>query len=198
MKSARTARAATYHHGALREAVLAEATRLVDESGPGALGLRELGRRLGVSHAAVHHHFHTLDDLARALSAAWFGDLDRVLERATTTDAPPLQRFEALGLAYVRYAIAHPHRYQLQFRGGPDGLVREADPSFFRVMTTVAACTAVAKRPIDPMVATLMAWSTMHGLAMLWIDGALRKRFDTGGVDALAAKIGAMASQILR
>src|SRR5215510_9998686 len=52
-------RSAAYHHGHLREAVLTAAAELVDEGEP--LGLRELGRRVGVSHAAVHHHFPTVD-----------------------------------------------------------------------------------------------------------------------------------------
>ena len=179
-----------YHHGSLREAVLAEATALVDAGEP--LVLRELGRRLDVSHTAVHHHFPSVDTLADALAATWFGDLDRAMASAVD-DLPPartLDRFRALGVAYVRYALANPHRYRLQFRGG---LVPEADASFRRVLEAVVAC----RRPVDAVTMTTLAWSAMHGLAMLWIDGAFRTRLDRRGVEALTAQITSLLSKLL-
>src|ERR1051326_4997124 len=86
------------------------------------LGLRELGRRLGVSHTAVHHHFPSVDALANALAAIWFAALDRAMGAAADAippnraprvigriarDAPShaIQRFRALGVGYVRYAL---------------------------------------------------------------------------------------------
>ena len=188
---------ASYHHGDLRAAALAAATALVDAGEP--LGLRELGRRVGVSHAAIHHHFPTVDGVAGALAAAWFVDLDRAMARgAEQVPADrPLERFRALGVAYVRYALAHPHRYRLQFRGGSVGLVREADASFQRVLEAVQACAAAAGRAVDPLVTTVLAWSAMHGLAMLWLDGAFRKRLDKRGVAALAERIAELISQLL-
>lgn len=89
----------------------------------------------------------------------------------------PLERFRALGVGYVRYAIAHPHRYRMQFR---------------RVLAAVIACGG----KVDPMTTTMLAWSAMHGLAMLWIDGALRARLDRAGIDALAAAVAKLISQL--
>jgi len=198
MMTRRKPRRAGYHHGRLRETTIDEAVSLVDEGGPEALGLRELGRRLGVSHTAIHHHFPTVEDLAKELVAMWFRDLDRAM--AAAVDPIPrtrtIDRFCALGVGYVRYAIANPHRYRMQFRGAT-GLVREADASFLRVLETVVACGPTAGRPIDPMVTTMLAWSAMHGLAMLWIDGALRDRLDRDGIDTLAQKVAALISQLL-
>jgi AcrR family transcriptional regulator len=195
----RRARAASYHHGNLREAVLESAVALVDDEGVAALGVRELGRRLGVSHAAIRHHFPSADDLAAALAARWFVDLDRAMAAAAERVPPKqaIERFRALGIGYVQYAIAHPHRYRLQFRGGTKGLVPEADASFLRVLEVVVACAPSASRPIDPMVTTILAWSAMHGLAMLWIDGALHGRFDRKGVDMLTERITASISLLL-
>lgn len=194
-----TRRARAYHHGHLREAVLEEAVALVDDGEP--LGLRELGRRLGVSHAAVHHHFPSVDGLARELAARWFGDLDHAMAAAIAElpETKPLERFRALGVAYVRYAIDHPYRYQLQFRGGGDdgGLVPEADASFRRVLDAVVACAANASRKIDPLATTTLAWSAMHGLATLWLDGAFKKHLGRGGIDALASRIAHLISQLL-
>jgi AcrR family transcriptional regulator len=184
---------APYHHGHLRDAVLAEAAALVDSGEP--LGLRELGRRLGVSHTAVHHHFPSADALADALATIWFEDLDRAMA-AGVADLPPartLDRFRSLGLAYVRYALTHPHRYRLQFRGGPSGIVAGADASFRRVLEAVVAC----RRPVDAVVLTTLAWAAMHGLAMLWIDGAFRDRLDRRGIEALTEQIATLISQLL-
>lgn len=194
----RRPRRAGYHHGRLREAVLEEAAALVDEAGPEGLGLRELGRRIGVSHAAIHHHFPAVDGLAAALTASWFVDLDRAMA-AAVEDLPParaLDRFRALGVGYVHYAALHPHRYRMLFRP-PNGLAPEADASFRRVLEAVVACAPHAPRPVDPMTMTLLAWSAMHGLAMLWIDGALRDRLDPGGPEGLARKLAALISQLL-
>jgi AcrR family transcriptional regulator len=181
----------------LRNAALATARDLVDAGEP--LGLRELGRQLGVSHAAIHHHFPTVDGLAAELCATWFADLDRAMAHAVDRVAPsqPLARFRALGLGYVRYALAYPHRYRLLFRAGPSGLVREADASFKRVLDAVVACAQHAGRPVDPLAMTVLAWSAMHGLAMLWLDGAFRNRLERPGIDALAERMSQLISQLL-
>ena len=52
-------------------------------------------------------------------------------------------------------------------------------------------------RPIDPITTTVLAWSAMHGLAMLWLDGAFRKRLDRPGIDALTERIAQLISQLL-
>ena len=183
----------SYHHGHLRDAVLAEAVALVDAGEP--LGLRELGRRLGVSHAAVHHHFPSVDGLAGELAARWFGDLDRAMAAAVEgiPAARAVERFCALGVGYVGYALAHPHRYRLQFRGAT-GLPPDADASFRRVLEAVVAC----RRAVDPLVMTTLAWSAMHGLASLWIDGALRSRLDRRGMDALVERVTQLIGQLLQ
>lgn len=197
----RTARSrrgkAPYHHGYLRNAALASARDLVDAGEP--LGLRQLGRRLGVSHAAIHHHFPTVDGLVAELCAKWFGELDRAMAEAVGQVAPsqPLARFRALGVGYVRYALAFPHRYRLLFRAGPSGLVREADASFKRVLDAVVACSQGVRVPVDPLAMTVLAWSAMHGLAMLWLDGAFRNRLDARGIDALAERMAQLISQLL-
>ena len=63
----------------------------------------------------------------------------------------PLERFRALGVGYVRYAIAHPHRYRMQFRAG---LAPEAEASFQRVLAAVIACGG----KVDPMTTTMLAF----------------------------------------
>ncbi|MGH8432616.1 MAG: TetR family transcriptional regulator, partial [Solimonas sp.] len=56
-------RSRTYHHGDLREALVAAAIALLEEKGLSGFTLRQCARRAGVSHAAPAHHFATADDL---------------------------------------------------------------------------------------------------------------------------------------
>ncbi len=176
-----------YHHGDLRAAALAAATALVDAGAP--LGIRELGRRLGVSHVAVHYHFASIEAVEDALAAIWFGDLDRAMAAAERRHRDePRARFHALGAAYVRYALTHPARFRVLFRGRSAGLAREAEPAYRRVLEAVVACRPRA----DPGAVTMLAWSAMHGLAMLWIDGALAGRLVRRELDALIANMAAV------
>ena len=62
----------SYHHGDLRQALLAEATAMLEESGADGLSLRALARRVGVSHAAPGHHFADRNALLAELAADGF------------------------------------------------------------------------------------------------------------------------------
>ena len=61
-------RAHPYHHGNLRRALLDAALESIAAAGPAALSLRELARRVGVSHAAPAHHFGDKAGLLTALA----------------------------------------------------------------------------------------------------------------------------------
>ncbi len=182
-----------YHHGDLRAAVLAAGVALVDAGEP--LGMRELGRRLGVSHVAVRYHFSSIEAVDDALAAIWFRDLDRAMAAAERRHlGDPRARFQALGAAYVRYALAHPARFRVLFRGRSAGLAREAEPAFRRVLEAVVACRPRA----DAGTVTMLAWSAMHGLALLWIDGALAGRLARRDLDALIANMAAVIGHQFR
>src|SRR5262245_24493316 len=98
----------TYHHGDLPPALLRAAGKILEKEGVGALSLRELARRAGVSHNAPYRHFPDRDSLLAALAAEGFVELRQELERQGGTDA---------GVAYVRFALAHPQRFRLMFGG---------------------------------------------------------------------------------
>src|SRR2546430_6260512 len=97
-----------YHHGDLRRTLIDAALRIVEQVGPGALSLRELARHAGVSHAAPYRHFASREALLAALAAEGFRGLGAEMAALASDGGDPLARFAALGLAYVRYAVAHP------------------------------------------------------------------------------------------
>src|SRR5262245_30775541 len=108
-----------YHHGDLREALVTAATALLEEQGLSGFTLRQCARRAGVSHAAPAHHFAAADDLLAEIAARGFERfVARLGKAADQVEGPPLARLEAMGHAYVAFAIANPAVYGLMFRMG--------------------------------------------------------------------------------
>src|SRR5215470_4643684 len=73
-----------YHHGDLRRALVDAALAIVERAGPGALSLRELARRAGVSHAAPYRHFESREALLAALATEGFLGLGAEMVRSAT------------------------------------------------------------------------------------------------------------------
>src|SRR6202000_1003732 len=94
-----------YHHGALREALLAAAEKLLREGGVGALTLRAIAREAGVSHGAPAHHFEDLSALLSDLAAVGFLRLVDQLQAALDTRGTV--RFP-VPKAYARFAMDNP------------------------------------------------------------------------------------------
>ncbi len=142
----------TYHHGDLAAAVLKAAGELVEKEGLAGLSMREAARRAGVSHNAPYRHFPDRDALLGALAEEGFAQLETALESCSGRE---------LGEAYVRFALAHPQRFRLMFTTG------EPRATYERFATAFAGSGAEAR------VAAAAAWSLVHGLADLILDGHL-------------------------
>lgn len=162
----------TYHHGNLREALLRTAVAAIAEAGPGAISLRELARRAGVSHAAPAHHFRDKAGLLTAVATEGFQLLSEALREA----AERTGSFLEVGVAYVRFATTHRGHFEVMFR--PDQLHTD-DPELVRArgqardalrggITELQGISAES-RPEAP----LAAWSLVHGFATLWLSGSM-------------------------
>ncbi|MFC9339732.1 TetR/AcrR family transcriptional regulator [Streptomyces sp. NPDC057020] len=163
----------SYHHGGLRQAVLDAALDVIAAEGPGALSLRDLARRAGVSHAAPAHHFKDRTGLLTALATEGYGLLAEALAAA-----PELRE---RGVRYVRFAIEHPAHFQVMFQ--PD-LLRADDPDLLaakeRASAELRAGVAELTDVPDARTAGIAAWSLAHGFATLLlthnVTGALGER----------------------
>ncbi len=110
-------RASSYHHGDLRESLLAAAETLLEEGGVPALTLRAVARAAGVSHAAPAHHFGDLTGLLSELAAVGFMRLGAAFDAAMDgAGSAPSARLTAMGKAYVAFARAYPGLFVLMFR----------------------------------------------------------------------------------
>ncbi|MFF1460024.1 TetR/AcrR family transcriptional regulator [Streptomyces sp. NPDC058330] len=159
----------TYHHGDLRRTLLAAALDVIAAHGPDSLSLRDLARRVGVSHAAPAHHFKDRTGLLTALAAEGYA-----LFADALADAPGLQE---RGVAYVRFATRHPAYFQVMFR--PE-LYRPDDPALLaaKARATQALRAGIgdlpdAARGEDDRLAGIAAWSLAHGFATLLLTGNL-------------------------
>src|SRR5208337_2727137 len=98
-----------YHHGSLRRALIEAAVKVIAKRDVDALNLRELAARVGVTPGAPYHHFPTRKDLLAGVAREGFEKLEALL--IAERDAAPASagaRLEALGRAYVSFAILHP------------------------------------------------------------------------------------------
>jgi len=193
-----------YHHGNLRRALLDATLQLIDERGVEGLTLREVARQAGVSAAAPYHHFADKAALIEALAVEGYEALTAALHAAWAADNDPAERIAALGVAYVCFAVEHPAIFRLMFRPelreptahprprqGDTPLAQAASASYGVLVAGITAAQgAGAIAPIDPAPLALTAWATVHGLAVLLVDGPEKGMARSGdAVEQVAALV---------
>jgi AcrR family transcriptional regulator len=176
MSTVSTSNRSTYHHGHLRPALIAAARALLEERGSEAVGLREAARRVGVSPTATYRHFRDKDDLLAAVAAAGFREFAAALAQGGREGQP----LSAMGAAYVDFALARPGMFRLMFSRlmakrelYPE--YRDAADEAFAVLRRGVQSQAPAGEGHGAAVdaAAIAAWSLVHGLSHLILDGAL-------------------------
>jgi AcrR family transcriptional regulator len=164
-----------YHHGALRETLLAAAEAWLDAHGAQGLTLRELAKAAGVSHAAPYHHFAGRDELLAAVAERAFVHLGDAMAAAALAADDPRAALLDIGEAYVRVALAHPARFRLMF--GPTLAGKDAHPGLKAAAERAFGVLLAAARAHDAVRGVELAlagWSLAHGVANLAIDGAFQ------------------------
>ncbi|MBR0965970.1 WHG domain-containing protein [Bradyrhizobium diazoefficiens] len=171
-----------YHHGALREALLQAAERVLERDGLAGLTLRAVAREAGVSHAAPTHHFGDLTGLLSELAAVGFRQFNAAMAAACETAPTPLARSLARPKAYVAYAQAHPGMYGIMFRTerldySRPSLNEAAEASFAGLANAVGTMRQEQisgdALTLSQAAAIARAWSMVHGFTMLLLDGRL-------------------------
>jgi AcrR family transcriptional regulator len=156
---------------ALREACLREALAIIGENGVEALSLREVARRLGVSHQAPYKHFASRDHILADIIARAFEDFAAHLdERPAGGDAA--EDGANMGRAYLAYARAHPLQYRLMF-GGPvpdpsqhPAMMARAQHAFGLLRASLAGRRPDADDASVDLDA-LFVWASVHGIATI-------------------------------
>lgn len=174
-----------YHHGRLRETLVDAGLELSRSGGPDAVVLRAVSRGAGVSHNAAYRHFADHDELLAAVAEQCMARLAALMERRTAeiTEADPVDRawarLDGLGRAYVEFALTEPGWFRTAFTGakGPDeDVATEGEPGPYELLgARLDELVAVGAMPADLRPgAEFPAWSGVHGLSHLLVEGPLR------------------------
>lgn len=185
-----TTKRTTYRHGDLYRALLASGMELARKGGPEAVVLREVTRRAGVAPNAAYRHFADRQALVQAVSEAAMSLLATTMEAeqaaiplSDDSAATARARLRAVGTGYLRFAQAEPGLFQTAFSVPVDlqlaasaASAGESGLTPFQLLSSaldelVAANILPTERRIG---AEFLAWSAVHGLAMLCIAGPLR------------------------
>ncbi len=177
----RKKRSGRYHHGDLSRALLEEALRTIQADGVEGLTLRGVGEKLGVSRTAMYRHFSDKQALLAAVGREGFRTLRLALTAAWEEHGRGRTGFEAMGLAYVQFAVRHPSHYRVMFGRFVESCSRDAAfvqeaTGAFQVLvdSLVDQQQAGLVRRDDPALLARFIWAIVHGIAMLVIDGQLR------------------------
>ena len=171
-----------YHHGALRDALLQTAEKILERDGLPGLTLRAVAREAGVSHAAPTHHFGDLTGLLSELAAIGFRQFGAAMVAAGAAGSTPMEKGLAQAKSYIAYARAHPGMHGLMFRTerldhSRPALREAADASFAGFATSIAAGRQERydeqALSLDQAAAIVRAWSLVHGFTTLLLDGRL-------------------------
>jgi AcrR family transcriptional regulator len=182
----------TYRHGDLRRALLDAGIELARDGGPGAVVLREATRRAGVVPNAAYRHFASRQELLLAVREAALAAAAGAMEKELAVlpcDQPPADfaraQVRAIGTAYLGFAQAEPGLFRTAFvisdegrgelgpgKGGADSGLDPFELLGKAIDRLVEAGVLAAQRRPN---AEYLAWSAVHGLALLIIDGPLRE-----------------------
>jgi len=165
-----------YHHGNLKEALVAAACRLIAERGPAGFPLSEAARLAGVSVAAPYRHFKDRDALIAEVARRGFAAFAARLGTAWGgAEVDPMRGFSRMGEAYLAFAREEPGFYGAMFAHG--GVKRErrhnAGEGAFAALEHAIARVAAAKQPragrigLHPRVLAYQVWALSHGIATL-------------------------------
>ena len=182
-----TRRSKTYHHGALPVALLEVAKALIAERGLDGFTLREVARRVGVTHVAAYRHYADRRALLAAVAVHGFGQLRRRLEAARKTTAESLEpRLRAMLAAYVRFCWAEPALTAVMFgpRLSTRGEFPELDASVMESLGLIeeAIATLAPARVLKHRSARhlgIALWTFVHGFATLSHDKRAYRNADT-------------------
>ena len=171
-----------YHHGDLRQALIAASEDILRERGMDGFSMREAARRAGVSPAAPAHHFGDTRGLLTAVATGSFLDLQQALRGANAEGGDDRgARINCQARAYIRFGISDPARFDLMWRC--DALNRN-DAAY--ILASAGAFSllheVITGRPVSPEqlcaedkpdvdVRAVAAWSLVHGFTTLARQG---------------------------
>jgi AcrR family transcriptional regulator len=165
-----------YHHGHLREALIDEAYKQIEQEGAISLNLSRLAQKIGVSQPAVYRHFPSKQALAISVARRGLVELTKDLRQATQdVQGDLVEGIQAITKAYIGFALNHTEITRMMFSMKE----RSVDPDLYNASKAAAVplfciveeakrCGSLRNNDVEKTVRII--WATVHGLAMLLMD----------------------------
>jgi len=185
---------AVYHHGDLRNALIAAGLKILAQEGAQALTLRAVARQAQVSHAAPYRHFASKEALLAAIAEEGFNELSqRLSETRENFGSDPRQLLQGIAWAYIKFAQDKPDHWRIMFsnliadREAYPSLMTAGLSSFNLLVDMIRAGQASGGiSEGDPQLLALAGWSMVHGLSMLLIEDQVRLTVGERAAEPLA------------
>jgi AcrR family transcriptional regulator len=165
----------------LRQKVLQASLALIEEGGLDRLSMREVARKSGVSHQAPYYYFGDREAILAAIAGEGFSKLGRSFLRSVDqAGSKPAKALEAIGRAYVDFALRHPAYFQAMFRADAVPLDRYpdvrklSDEAFGKLVETIGKVFADQPSAVR-LTISIACWAIVHGLATLILEGTLAR-----------------------
>jgi len=191
-----------HYDGDLRRALIDSAAGMIAECGADKLSLRDVARRLGVSHAAPAHHFGDKAGLLTAVATEGFERFIEHMARALAEPAAgPLELLAHLGVAYSEFAETQPGYFDVMFRlsllrADDPAYLDASDAAFAALFATIERCQGAGWRPDqDTRALATAAWSLAHGIAVLRQQGSLQRHYPDPSRASVKAMIVALVDE---
>lgn len=177
----------SYHHGSLRESLIAAAVQLIESHGLDQVSVRDVAKAAGVSPGAPFRHFPSRIALLTAVAEEAMDRLRAEIDRSLmeAADQTPLLRYRALGVGFLSWAFQNPVHFQvistralIDFEGSP---LQERHAEIRSTMTHLMqqAGAAGELRSEDSSGYAVMGRALSYGLARMYVDG----QFPSWGMD---------------
>ena len=159
----------------IKEACIDEAFSIIETQGLESLSLRDVARRLGVSHQAPYKHFATRDHILAAVVARCYAEFAHHLENRTRHQND-WEDLGQMGLAYLSYARENPLKYRLMFNSAlpnpedhPNMMIKakHAFSILYEKLSGMKLRDAPVAADDSSKHDAVFIWSTLHGLASL-------------------------------
>jgi AcrR family transcriptional regulator len=175
----------TYHHGNLKEALISAGLKILSEQGIERLSLRNVAKRVGVSHTAPYNHFSNKQALLAAISTAGHEQLYQTLLntfekiRYSSTDI-----ISEIAWSYLQFALDDPGRFKLLFSGALEEerehpeYVETSLKNIARLEEIIVFCQnkgQIAGGKVESIAIRL--WSSVHGFAHLALEDQFPKEY---------------------
>lgn len=167
----------------VRRAILDHAVQLVAERGIRGVSFREVARRAGVSHQAPYHHFGSLSGILEAVAKEGFRALTRAMQKAAQGKDDPIEALSEMGIAYTRFATKNVGHFRVMFQRSLVDLhdevspIEEAEETYLTLLEHTRRVTDAGYAPdLAPTALAHLAWSIVHGLAVLLVEGTLETK----------------------